>query len=102
MEKVEKGLREGPTVYRYRFEDGLPGREGGFHLCAGWLAESYVLLGRTGEAAALLDEICALAGPLGLMSEQHDPSSGAALGNHPQAYSHLGVINAAVRLAGAG
>jgi GH15 family glucan-1,4-alpha-glucosidase len=102
VEKVEGALREGPTVYRYRFDDGFPGREGGFHLCAGWLAECCVLLGRTADAAALLDEVCALAGPLGLLSEQHDPRSGSALGNHPQAYSHLAVINAAVRLAGAG
>jgi GH15 family glucan-1,4-alpha-glucosidase len=47
----------------------------------------------------LLDEICRLAGPLGLLSEQFDAASGRALGNHPQAYSHLAVINACVRLA---
>jgi GH15 family glucan-1,4-alpha-glucosidase len=98
VEAVDSALREGPTVYRYHFDDGLPGREGGFHLCTGWLIESLALLGRTQEADQLLDALARLAGPLGLMSEQHDPATGLALGNHVQAYSHLALINAVVRL----
>jgi GH15 family glucan-1,4-alpha-glucosidase len=97
---VEKHLRDGPTVYRYRFDDGLPGKEGGFHLCMAWLIESMWLIGRRDEARRLLDELAALAGPTGMMAEQYDPGARQSLGNHPQAYSHLGLINAAVRLAG--
>jgi trehalose 6-phosphate phosphatase len=98
VEAVEAGLREGATVYRYRYDDGLPGTEGGFHICATWLVEAYALVGRTAEAHSLLNDIAKLAGPTGLFSEQHDPRSGRALGNHPQAYSHLGLIEAALRL----
>lgn len=98
VEAVERGLREGPTVYRYRFDDGLPGVEGGFHICAGWLAECYAMMGRRERAMELLDGIGSLAGPLGLLPEQYDPVGGRSLGNHAQAYSHLAVINAAVRM----
>lgn len=95
---VEAELREGPTVYRYRADDGLPGREGGFHLLAAWLVEAYLAVGRERDARALFDQLCALAGPTGLLSEQYDPQLGLALGNHPQAYSHLGLIDAALAL----
>src|SRR6185295_484335 len=50
---VEKALRSGPTVYRYLYEDGLPGREGGFHLCTCWLIQAMVMTGRLDEASAL-------------------------------------------------
>jgi trehalose 6-phosphate phosphatase len=100
VEAVEKHLRDGPTVYRYRTtDDGLPGTEGGFHLCASWLVDAYILMGRIDDARALFSDIVALAGPTGLMSEQYDPKERRALGNHPQAYSHLGIIESAVRLA---
>jgi GH15 family glucan-1,4-alpha-glucosidase len=99
VEAVERSLREGATVRRYKFDDGLPGREGGFHICAGWLAECYAMLGRRADAAAMLDSICGMAGPLGLLPEQYDAVSGTGLGNHVQAYSHLAVINTAIRLA---
>lgn len=101
---VNQRLREGPTVLRYRFDDGLPGIEGGFHICTSWLIESLWMIGERAAARALFDEIAALVGPLGLMAEQHDPRGpigAAALGNFPQAYSHLGLINAAVRLSDA-
>jgi trehalose 6-phosphate phosphatase len=102
VDAIEAGLRTGATVYRYRYDDGLPGTEGGFHICATWLVEAYALVGRTDDAYSLLDDIAKLAGPTGLYSEQHDPASGSALGNHPQAYSHLGLIEAALRLEGLG
>lgn len=98
---VEQTLRDGPTVFRYRMDDGLPGAEGGFHLCTTWLIESLVLLGRRSEAHDLLDAYLSLAGPTGLFSEEYCPQTRASLGNHPQAYSHLGLINAAIALAGA-
>ncbi len=98
VEAVELRLREGPTVYRYRSDDGLPGSEGGFHLCALWLAEAYALVGRQSDAQALFDQVLELAGPTGLLSEQYDPHAERSLGNHPQAYSHLALIRAALVL----
>ena len=98
VEAVELRLREGPTVSRYRSDDGLPGSEGGFHLCALWLAHAYALVGRQSDAQALFDQVLELAGPTGLLSEQYDPRAERALGNHPQAYSHLGLIRAALVL----
>lgn len=99
---VDRSLRAGPTVYRYRCDDGLAGSEGGFHLCTGWLIQALTLTGRVEEAATLFRGMTALAGPTGLIPEQFDPVSGLALGNHPQVYSHVAVIDAAVCLAAAG
>src|SRR5262249_27415320 len=98
VEAVEKHLKNGPTVYRYRYDDGLPGSEGGFHICASWLVEAYLLLGRREDAWNLFNQIVELVGPTGLLSEQYDPQLGAALGNHPQAYSHIGLIENAIKL----
>ncbi|QSB06263.1 trehalose-phosphatase [Natronoglycomyces albus] len=95
---IEAGLRSGPTVYRYHRDDGLPGGEGGFVLCAAWLAEAYVQVGRRADAEELFDQILACAGPTGLLAEQWDPVAEHGLGNHPQAYSHLGLIRVALLL----
>lgn len=95
---IELGLRQGPTVYRYRVDDGLPGTEGGFHLCALWLLQTYVLMGREADARTLWAQLVDLVGPTGLLPEEYDPVSERHLGNHPQAYSHLGLIDAAVLL----
>jgi len=97
---VERELRSGPVVYRYHFDDGLPGIEGGFNICTTWLIEAYAMLGRWHDATELFDQYIRLAGPTGLMAEEYDPITHLALGNFPQAYSHLGLINAALRLAG--
>jgi GH15 family glucan-1,4-alpha-glucosidase len=98
VEAVERTLRDGPTVYRYLADDGLPGHEGGFHLCAAWLAESYLLIGRRDDAQSLFEAIADLAGPTGLLTEEYLPGRQLALGNTPQAYSHLAVIDLAVAL----
>ena len=98
VEAVAKGLQDGPTVYRYLDDDGLPGKEGGFHLMTTWLIESLALIGRTADANNLFREFCDLTGATGLLSEEYDPESGQALGNLPQAYSHLGLINNAILL----
>jgi trehalose-phosphatase len=95
---VEAGLRAGGTVYRYRRDDGLPGREGGFHLCTAWLIEAYLLAGRRDEAEELFGQLTAAAGPTGLLPEEYDPVTERSLGNHPQAYSHVGLIRCAQRL----
>jgi len=98
VEAVERELRFGPAVYRYRCDDGLPGFEGAFHLCTAWLIEAYLLTGRVDEAWALFNALVSLTGQTGLLSEQYGPKSKRALGNHPQVYSHLGLIDCAVRL----
>jgi trehalose-phosphatase len=101
VEAVEAGLRHGPTVYRYRADDGLPGGEGGFHLCAAWLVQALLTLGRREDARALFEAMAECAGPTGMLSEEYDPVDGVSLGNTPQAYSHLAVIEAALALAAA-
>jgi GH15 family glucan-1,4-alpha-glucosidase len=96
--KIESELRSGPTVYRYKWDDGMPGREGGFHICASWLVEAYLRTGRRADAEELFEQILDCAGPTGLLPEQYDPDAERGLGNHPQAYSHLGLIRCAVLL----
>lgn len=92
---VEETLRSGPTVYRYLRNDGLPGDEGGFHLCTAWLIEAYLRVGRRADAEELFESFVRLAGPTGLLPEEYDPVAERSLGNHPQAYSHLGLIRCA-------
>ena len=101
LKAVESELRDGQTVYRYRRDDGLPGVEGGFLICTSWLIEAYVLIGQVDDARALFDRYLDLCGPTGLLPEQYDPASERLLGNHPQAYSHLGLVNAALALSAA-
>ncbi|SNS70095.1 trehalose-phosphatase [Rhodococcoides kyotonense] len=95
---TEAELRSGSTVYRYHHDDGLPGGEGGFHLCAAWLVEAYLLVGQRSEAEALFAQLVSAAGPTGLLSEEYDPVAERSLGNHPQAYSHLGLLRCAALL----
>jgi trehalose 6-phosphate phosphatase len=92
---TEAELRSGSTVYRYHHDDGLPGGEGGFHLCAAWLVEAYLLIGKRSDAEALFQQLVDVAGPTGLLSEEYDPVAERSLGNHPQAYSHLGLLRCA-------
>lgn len=92
-------------LYRYlpkHSPDGLPGHEGAFLLCSFWLVDNFTLQGRLDEAHALYDSLCARANAVGLLPEQIDPPTGAFLGNFPQAFSHVGVIQSGVRLAAAG
>jgi GH15 family glucan-1,4-alpha-glucosidase len=95
---IERHLLEGATVFRYRCDDGLPGGEGGFVIAACWLVEALVSLGRIDDARAVFEDVLRQAGPTGLLAEQWDPRWQVALGNFPQAYSHIGVINAAAAL----
>ncbi len=100
---IEQRLSAGDgLLYRYRHDespDGLPGDEGAFLLCSFWLVENLVKQGRLDEAEQLHASLCARASPLGLLSEQVDPSSGELIGNFPQAFSHIGVIASGVALA---
>ena len=89
-------------IYRYLHEespDGIPGGEGAFLLCSFWLVDNLAKQGRLEEALELYDSLCARANSLGLLPEEIDPSSGAFLGNYPQAFSHIGVIASGVNLA---
>ena len=94
VEMVDKHLRVEHGVYRYRYEDGLPGVEGAFNICTTWHIQALAAIGRTEDARHLLEKYISLAGHTGLMSEEWDPHTNRALGNHPQAYSHLGLIEA--------
>ncbi len=95
---VETWLRDGPTVYRYKHDDGLPGDEGGFNLMTSWLIDSKILIGDVAGARDLFNQLTSLVGPTGLMAEEYDPVTQRALGNHPQAYSHLGLVHNACNL----
>ena len=99
VEAIEAQLRHGPTVYRYRRDDGLPGEPSGFNLMTCWLVDAKILIGDLDGARALFDDYTALAGPTGLLSEEHDPVTGQSRGNFPQAYSHLGLIENALNFA---
>jgi trehalose 6-phosphate phosphatase len=95
---VEAELRVGTTVLRYKYDDGLPGAEGGMTICTSWLVECYIAAGLVDEAIELFEQILDAAGETGLLPEQFDPATGRGMGNHPQAYSHLGVIQCALAL----
>jgi GH15 family glucan-1,4-alpha-glucosidase len=92
----------GGLLYRYRHDespDGLAGDEGAFLLCSFWLVDNLVGQGRLEEAEELYVSLCSRASPLGLLSEQINPTTGELVGNFPQAFSHIGVIASGVTLA---
>ncbi len=95
---VWKELGTGPFLHRYRDEDGVGGPEGAFILCGFWLAESLALLGRLDEAREVFVAHAEASNHVGLLAEEIDPSDQTLLGNFPQAFSHLGLINAALRI----
>jgi GH15 family glucan-1,4-alpha-glucosidase len=78
--------------------DGLPPGEGAFLACSFWLADNYTMMGRIDEAERLFEHLCGLANDLGLIAEEYDPHRGRQLGNFPQAFSHLSLINTAFNL----
>jgi len=98
---IEKRLLVDGFVMRYdnvESGDGLPGREGAFLACSFWLADNYVLLGRIDEARALFERLVSLCNDVGLLAEEYDPDKKRQVGNFPQAFSHLGLINTAFNL----
>jgi alpha,alpha-trehalase len=86
-------------VYRYLAPDGLDGDEGTFLLCTFWLAQARAMAGQTDRAVALFERAIAFANDVGLLAEEVDPTSGELLGNFPQAFSHIGLVNAAWAIA---
>jgi GH15 family glucan-1,4-alpha-glucosidase len=79
-------------------DDGLPPGEGAFLPCSFWLADCLTLMGRHDEARALFDRLAGLANDLGLLAEEYDPRVGRLVGNFPQAFTHVGLVNTAMNL----
>jgi GH15 family glucan-1,4-alpha-glucosidase len=98
VEWIQAELGNGPYVYRYRADDGVGGEEGAFILCGFWLAEVLAMAGQIDEAQRVFVAHAEASNHLGLLSEEIDPGTEALLGNFPQVFSHLGLINAAARI----
>lgn len=98
IEAVERELRIGDYVRRYLTQDGLPGSEGAFLICSFWLVDALLFVGRIEEARALFERLLAKSNDVGLYAEEIDPGSEAFLGNFPQGFTHLALINSALRL----
>jgi len=99
--QIEQRLLKNGLLLRYDSDscsDGLTPGEGTFLVCSFWLADVYVLLGREAEAQALYETLTALCNDVGLLAEQYDPAGKRMLGNFPQAFSHIGIINTALNL----
>jgi len=95
---VDRGLGKGAFLHRYEGDDGLPGPEGAFLLCSFWLVESLAKCGQMDRALDRWRSLLDAAGPLLLFSEQFDPATNQPLGNYPQAFTHIGVLRAALAL----
>jgi len=101
IEAIERELVVDGFVMRYnleKFDDGIAGDEATFLLCSFWLVDCLIMLGRRGDAQHLFDRLLNVRNDLGLLAEEYDPKSGRQLGNFPQAFSHIGLVNSAVNL----
>jgi GH15 family glucan-1,4-alpha-glucosidase len=98
---VERDLLRDGFVQRYdssRWDDGLPPGEGAFLACTFWLADAYWLSGRHREARELFERLLAIRNDVGLLAEQYDPRTRRQLGNFPQAFSHVSLVNTALNI----
>ncbi|MFF6917271.1 glycoside hydrolase family 15 protein [Streptomyces sp. NPDC012466] len=104
IDAVREELSHGGFLRRYSTDDGevdgLPGGEGTFLVCSFWLADALHMTGRTKEARELFERLAGHANDVGLLSEEFDPATGRQLGNFPQAFSHIGLVNTALALFG--
>jgi GH15 family glucan-1,4-alpha-glucosidase len=101
VEAIERHLTVDGFILRYATEstdDGLPPGEGAFLACSFWLVDAYILLGRHDDARKLFDRLLGLCNDVGLLSEEYDPVSGRLVGNFPQAFSHVALVNSAFNL----
>jgi GH15 family glucan-1,4-alpha-glucosidase len=99
IDRTLEELTENDLVYRYHGDDGLEGKEGAFGLCTFWLVDALALSGRLDEAQRIFSNLLGHANRLGLFAEQFHPGTGEFLGNFPQAFTHIGLINSALYLA---
>jgi GH15 family glucan-1,4-alpha-glucosidase len=102
---VQRELTADGFLRRYRSEeeiDGLPFGEGTFLPCSFWLVDALSLDGRHDEAAELFERLLGVRNDLGLLAEEYDPRTGRLLGNFPQAFSHVALVNSAITLARTG
>ncbi|MBV9809061.1 MAG: glycosyl hydrolase family 15, partial [Solirubrobacterales bacterium] len=98
---VADELTESGFVLRYHTDetdDGLSGKEGTFLICSFWLVSALAIIGETRQARALMERLVRAASPLGLYAEELDVDTGRHLGNFPQAFSHLALVEAAARI----
>ena len=95
---IERLTDEYGFVYRYLADDGLPGTEGTFTICTFWLVDNLAMQGRISEARSLFERLLKRAGHLGLFSEEISSNGNHALGNYPQAFTHIALINSAYNL----
>ena len=98
---IAEELTENGFVLRYRTDetdDGLSGKEGTFLICSFWLVSAFAIIGELQRARDLMERLLRIASPLGLYAEEFDPETGRHLGNFPQAFSHLALIEAAARM----
>ena len=96
--RIEETLLHHGFVHRYRTRtgvDGVPGDENAFLACSAWLARQYAATGRHRDAAAMMDRLCAVRNDVGLLAEEYDVDAGQLVGNMPQAFSHLTLVQAA-------
>ncbi|AYN42031.1 glycoside hydrolase family 15 protein [Streptomyces dangxiongensis] len=106
VDAIRDDLGHGGFLRRYDTRDagseidGLPGAEGTFVACSFWLADALHRTGRTEEARELFDRLVGLCNDVGLLAEEYDPVDGRLLGNYPQAFSHIGLVNTALTLFG--
>ena len=101
VKAIEKRLVYDGLVFRYdtgNGVDGLPPGEGAFLACSFWLADNYILQGRTAEARELFEQLLSLRNDVGLLAEEYDPRAKRQLGNFPQAFSHVALVNTAFNL----
>lgn len=101
IRRIELDLLRDGFVLRYNtgtVEDGLPPGEGVFLACSFWLADNYVLLDRMSEAEKLFEKILGLRNDVGLLSEEYYPETNCLMGNFPQAFSHVALVNTALNI----
>jgi len=102
VEAIERRLMVDGLVFRYASSSGIDGLapgEGAFLACSFWLADNYVLLGRQDDARTLFERLLTLRNDVGLLAEEYDPRTGRQLGNFPQAFSHVALVDTALNLA---
>ena len=101
VDAISEGLTENGFVLRYvtgETDDGMSGKEGTFLICSFWLVSALAIVGELQDARDMMEKLLRVASPLGLYAEEFDVDTGRHLGNYPQAFSHLALIEAAARV----